>query len=209
MLSNRSIERLAGAFMVIGLISFIAHSFTLEQGVRPITILLVLVYGVMIILSAWLIYRVFYSHERTLAQFGAFGLAVHGVFVIVVCALLLAQLKFRQEFVATVGPETDAATTAARALALAMNMIRTSTFLFLGLGLVPLGALISSSGAVARWIGWLGIVAGILGFLVVLAALFDVIVGRGMFLGSVLLMFGFVLILGIRLVVRETREVHV
>ncbi len=209
MFSERSIERLAGAFLVTGLVSFLAHGLTLDQGVRPITILLVLVYGFMIILSALLIYLIFHSHERTLALFGAFGLAAHGLFVVLVCALLLAQLEFAKEFVTTGGAETDSVAAAARVLALTMGSIRTCTFLFLGLGLVPLGVLIAWSGAVARWLGWLGVVAGVLGFLGVLAVIFKVGVGRLMFMPGIFLMFGFILILGIRLLVRETREATV
>ena len=112
------------------------------------TILLVLAYGFMIILSALFIYVVFHSHERTLALFGAFGLAAHGLFLV----------------------------------------------------------LVSWSGAVARWLGWLGIGAGVLGFLGVLAVVFNVGVGRLMFMSGILLMFGFILILGIRLLVRKTWE---
>ncbi len=137
-------------------------------------------------------------------MFGAFGLAAHGLFVVLVCALLLAQLEFAQEFGATGGAETDSVAAAARALALPMHMIRAFTFLFLGLGLVPLGVLIAWSGAVARWVGWLGVVAGVLGFLGVLAGLFNV--GEGGLMLGIFLMFGFILILGVRLLVRETLE---
>ncbi len=206
MFSKRSIERLAGAFMVAGLVAFWAHGLTMDQGVVPMTVLLILAYGFMIILSALLVYLIFHSHERTLALFGAFGLAAHGLFVVLVCALLVAQLEFAREFAATDGAETDAVAAAARVLALTMGSIRVFTFLFLGLGLVPLGVLIARSGAVARWLGWLGVVAGVLGFLGVLAVMFNVAVGGGMFMSGILLMFGFILILGIRLLVRKTRE---
>ena len=206
MLSKRTIERLAGAFLVAGLVAFLAHGLTLDQGVVPMTVLLVLVYGFMIILSALLVYLIFHSHERTLALLGAFGLAAHGLVVVLGCALLLVQLEFAQEFGATGGAETGSAAAAARALALTMNMIRAFTFLFLGLGLVPLGVLIAWSGAVARWVGWLGVVAGVLGFLGVLAGLFKVGEGGLMMMG-IFSMFGFILVLGVRLLVGEMLEV--
>ncbi len=206
MFSKRGIERLAGACLVTGLVAFWAHGLTLDQGVVPMTVLLVLVYGFMIILSALLVYLIFHSHERTLALFSAFGLAAHGLFVVLVCALLVAQLEFAQEFAATGEAETDSVAAAARALALTMGSIRASTFLFLGLGLVPLGVLIAWSGAVARWLGWVGVVAGVLGFLGVLAVIFNVVVGGLMFMSGIYLMFGFIFILGVRLLVRETRE---
>ena len=205
MFSKRGIERLAGAFLVTGLVTILAH-LTMDQGVVPLTVLFVLIYGFMIILSALLVYVIFHSHERTLALISAFGMAAHGLFVVLVCALLLAQLEFSQEFVATGEAETDSVAAAARALALAMGSIRVSMFLFLGLSLVPLGVLIAWSGAVARWLGWLGIVAGVMGFLGVLAVTFNVVVGPLMFMSGILLMFGFILILGFWLLVRGTRE---
>ena len=70
---------------------------------------------------------------------------------------------------------------------------------------MPLGALIAWSGAVARWLGWLGVVSGIVGFLVLLAKLFDVVVGAP-FMLMILAEYVFILILGVRLLVRETRE---
>ena len=72
----------------------------------------------------------------------------------------------------------------------------------------PLGALIARSGAVARSVGWLGLVGGTIGFLGLLAALFDVVAGG---LSSILIWctfltaFSFLLILGVRLFVWETR----
>ena len=53
---------------------------------------------------------------------------------------------------------------------------------------------------------WLGVVAGLVGFLGVLAGLFAVVVGRNSIPLLVFLMFGFMLVLGVRLAVRETRE---
>ncbi len=73
---------------------------------------------------------------------------------------------------------------------------------------MPLGALIAWSGAVARWIGWLGVVGGILGFFGLLAALLDVVGGgRGSILvwTTFLTGFGFLLILGVRLLMLESR----
>ena len=206
MFSKRSSERLAGAGLVTGLAAFLAHGLTLDQGVGRMTILLVLVYGLMIILCALPVYLVFHSHERALALFGASGLAAHGLFVVLVSALLVAQLEFAQEFVATDEAETDSVAAAARALALTMGSIRVFTFLFLGLGLVPLGVLITRSGAVAHWLGWLGVVAGVLGFVGVLAVICNVVMGRLVFMSGIVLMFGFILTLGIRLLARGTRE---
>ena len=130
------------------------------------------------------------------------------MFIVIVCAMILAQFKFAQEFPATDGAEGQSVAAAGRALELAMDKIRTSAFVFMGLGLMPLGALIAWSGAVARWVGILGGVVGILGFLGVLAGLFNVSLGfPASMLYFIFSMFGFMMILGVRLVVRETRVV--
>lgn len=210
MFSKRSIERLAGAFLVASLVAFFAHLVTLgPYGVGPATIFCVFLYGLLVLLSAIALYLTFSPHQRALALFGAMGFAAHGLFVVLACALLLAHFKLAQELAATGGAEADSLVAAARALELAMDRTRTSAFVLLDLGLVPLGALIAWSGAVARWVGWLGILGGIVGFLGLLAALFHVVVGdpaSTLVLTAVMSTFGFMLILGVRLVVRETRE---
>ncbi len=204
MLTNRAIERLAGGLLVASFVAFLGHVITLVLGTGPVTVSLVLVYGLLIFLSAATLYLIFGPHDRSLALFGATGLAAHGVFIVIVCAMILAQFEFAQEFPATDGQSVAAA---GRALELAMDKIRTSAFVFMGLGLMPLGALIAWSGAVARWIGWLGVVGGILGFFGLLAALMDVVGGgRGSILvwTTFLTAFGFLLILGVRLLMLES-----
>ena len=207
MFSKRSIERLAGALLLAGFVAFLGHGVTaFTLGAGPTTILFVLLYGFLVFLSAAILYQTFRSHERTLALFGACGLAAHGLFTVLTCALLLAGLKFPEEFAATFGAEHGSGL--GGALESTMDKIRTLMFVFLGLGLVPLGALIAWSGAVARWVGWLGVVSGTLGFLGAMAALFDVVGGAAAVLipVAVFSMFVFVFVLGIRLVVRETHE---
>ena len=172
------------------------------------TVLLVIFYGLLIFLSAAAIYLTFGPHDRALALFGAMGLAAHGILIVVACCLILAYFQLGEEFPVAGGAEGGPAAAAASALELTMDMIRSSAFVFMGLGLMPLGVLIVRSGAVSRWVGWLGIVCGILGCFGLLATLFDLVGG---FSDSILLMitllstFGFLLILGVRLLVWETR----
>ena len=207
MFSTRRIERLAGALLVAGFVAFLGHVVTLlTLGAGLTTIRFVLIYGFLVILSAMALYLAFHPHERTLALFSAFGFAAHGLFIVLTSILLLAGFEFPEEFAVTFGAKTDSVVGAASALEATMDKIRTSAFIFLGLGVAPLGVLIAWSGAVARWLGWLGAVSGGLGFFGVLASLFDVVVGRLMFMSIIFLMFGFILILGVRLLVRETRE---
>ena len=211
MLSDRDIERLAGALLVTSFMLFLGHVVTLlTMGAGLTTIVFVLVYGFPVSLSGLALYRTFRTHEPTLASFSAFGFAAHGLFIVLTAALLLAGLRFPQEF-ATFGAETSSVTGAASVLELSMDKIRTSAFVFLGLGLLPLGVLIARTGAVARWVGWLGVVAGVLGFFGMLALLSGLFAGRpaGMqaqITALTLTAFGFILILGVRLLARETRE---
>ena len=208
MLSKRGIERLAGTLLVVSFFLFLGHVVTLlTLGPGRITIVFVLLYGFPVSLAGLALYMTLRTHDPTLALFGAFGFASHGLFVVLTAALLLAGLRFPQEF-ATFGAETSSVVGAASALELSMDKIRTSAFVFLGLGLLPLGVLISWSGAVARWIGWLGFVAGVLGFFGMLARLAGISVGlpAGMTRITALTAFAFMLILGLRLIARETRE---
>ncbi len=207
MFSKRSIERLAGTLLMASFVTFLGHVVTLlTLGAGLTTIRFVLIYGFLVILSAMALHQAFRPHERTLALFSAFGFAVHGLFIVLTSILLLAGFEFPEEFAATFGAKTDSVVRVASALEATMDKIRTSAFIFLGLGVAPLGALIAWSGAVVRWLGWLGAVSGVLGFFGVLASLFDVVVGRLMFMSIIFSMFGFILILGVRLLVRETRE---
>lgn len=196
MISKRSVERLAGALLVAGFLAFLGHFGTLiTPGIGRTTFLFIFMYGILVLLSAVTLYVTFRSHDETLALLGAFGFAAHGLCIVLACALILAGLKFPEEF--------------AGALELTADNIRMSAFVFLSLGLVPLGVLIAWSGAVPRWIGWLGVVGGIVGFLSNVPGLLDVDIGgltSILFMSAVLSAFGFMLILGVRLVARETVE---
>ena len=209
MFSKRGIERLAGALLVASFVAFLGHVATLLiLGAGRTTILFVLVYGVLVILSAMTLYQTFRPHEPTLALFGAFGLTAHGLFIVLTCILLLAGMDFPAEFAMTFGAKTDSVVGAASVREATMDKTRTSAFVFLGLGVVPLGVLIAWSGAVARWVGWLGVAGGIPGSLGLLAGLFKVDLGRPTSILieiALLAMLVFMLVLGIRLLVRETR----
>ncbi len=209
MFSNRRLERLAGALLVAGFAAFLGHLVVLVtlRALSP-TILLVLAYGLLMLLSAVALYLAFRPHEEALALFSASGLAAHGLFVVLACALILAHTEFAQKFSAT--SQTDAVAAPAAALELAMNKIRSSAFAFLGVGFFPLGALVLRGGAIARWVGWLGIVSGLLGFLGSLAGLFEAFgAGNRVMLASIVPSFGFMLVIGIQLLLRQPRAATV
>ena len=208
MLTNRNVERLAGGLLASGVVVFMSHLVTFfVLDAKSVTILLVLVYGLMIFLSAAAIYMTFGRHDRTLALFSATGFAAHGMLIVIACSLILTYFQLGDEFPVAAGAERGPAAAAKSAIELTMDMIRTSAFIFMGLGLIPLGLLIVWSGVVARWVGWLGLGCGILGCFGLLAALFGFVGGFDsiMFGISFVSSFAFLAILGVRLLVRETR----
>ena len=104
MLSKRWIERMAGALLLAAFLAFLGHGLTLKQlGPGKTTIVYVLVYGFLAFLVAVPIYRVFRSHEPTLALFGAAGLAAHGLFAVLTSTFLLAGVLYPGEFAGTFG----------------------------------------------------------------------------------------------------------
>ncbi len=204
MLSTHATQRLAGALLIASVLLFLGHVVTL-LGLGPgrTTIVFVLVYGFPIGLAGLALYSTFRGVEPTLAAFGAFGLAAHSLFVVLTAALLLAGLRFPDQF-ATFGAAAMPGMGVASVLELTMDKIRTSAFVFLGLGLLPVGLLIARSGSLARWVGWLGVVAGAVAFVSMLAHLSGASVGPlvGILTQvTALAVFGFMVVLGVQLLV--------
>ncbi len=84
MLTNRTVERLAGGLLAGGFVAFMSHLVTFfSLGATSVTILLVMLYGLLIFLSAAAIYLTFGPHDRALALFGATGLAAHGILIVI------------------------------------------------------------------------------------------------------------------------------
>ncbi len=209
--SARNIERLTGALLVASILAFVIHGvvFLIQGAVDGAVFFFIFLNGVLLFLSAVALYLTFRPYEPTLSLFGALGFAAHGLSAILLCALFMAQVKFAQEFGSTGGEETETVKTVFKAFDLTMFKVQTTAFIFLNLGLAPLGVLIVWSGAVARWLGWLGVVGGSLGFVILSAGLFDFIEGDAATIttfSSIMAAFVFILILGVRLIVREMRR---
>ncbi len=208
MVSKRSTERLAGILLVSSFFLFLGHVVTDETlGHGRASVVFFLLYGFPVSLTGLALYMTFRKHDPTLAMFGGFGFASHGLFVVLTAAVLLAGLRFPQEF-AIFGAEGGPVAGIASSLEMTMDKIGKSAFVFLGLGLLPVGVLILRTGAVARWIGGLGSAAGGLGFFGFLAGLAGILVGRAAEVVIPIAMlpsFAFMLILGLRLISREVR----
>ena len=209
MLTSRGNQRLAGAFLVAAHVFFLAHSVTYALDKASATVLLILLYGLFVVLSAMTLYLTFARLERTVALLGASGLAVHGIFMVAGCALLLARFDLAAELTPAGGSEPESVAAIARALELAVIKLRFAAFVFLSLGMLALGGLIARSGAVARWLGWLGVVGGIVGVPLMLASLLGIDLGgsadiptMAVFLPALVFLIG----LGVRLLAREVGE---
>ena len=232
MFSRRSIERLSGALLVASIVALLGHIVALiptgtpgfstdtihkilefiaqSRGAVLTSMLFLLMYGFLVMLSALALYLAFRPHERTMALFGSFALAAHGLFVVLFNMLFLVLMESAQEFAVTSGAEADRVAAVASALLVFLLRVQGGAWIFYGLGLVPLGILIAWSGAVARWVGWLGVVSGILGFFAGWVMLYQVAVGSLAILMGIAFFspFVFILILGVRLLVWETREAN-
>lgn len=206
MMSTRNVEQLAGALMVTGFVAFMSHIATgVALGPGRTTVLAAWAYGILITLAAVALYPAFRRFEETLALFGAVGLAAHGLLFMLTGAVLLAGARFPQEF--AIFSDGD---TAASALESTAFTVQRSGLVFMSVSFVAIGVLISRSAAVARWIGWLGVAAGIAILLYALSELLEIRTAgfARTFLEIALLGgFGFVVVLGVRLVAREMLEV--
>lgn len=207
MLSTQRVEQLTGALLLAGVASFLGHFvtfFVLRNDVA--TIALIFVYGLFVFLSAVGLYMTFRWYEPTLSLFGALAFGVHGLFIVLICAVMLAGLRFPVEFPATFGGDEGAMFAAVE---MAMDKIRMSAFVFSSIGLVALGVLIIWSAAVPRWMGWVAVAGGGIGFPSMFAALIGVDplgINAIVVIVAFLTALGFMLVLGVRLLWWRTRE---
>jgi hypothetical protein len=208
MRSQRATERLAGILLVLSVFLFLGHVVTDGAlGTGRASVVLFLLYGFPVSFTGLVLYMTFRKHDPTLAMFSGFGFASHGLFVVLTAAVLLAGLRFPQEF-AMFGAEGGPVAGIASSLELTMDKIGKSAFVFLGLGLLSVGVLILRTGALARRLGSLGSAAGVLGFFGWLVGLAGILVGRAAEVVIPIVMlpsFAFMLILGFRLISREVR----
>ena len=213
MFSKRGTERLAGVSLIAAFVAFVAHMAAYLAGNENVVALCFLVYGVLAILSAVTLCLTFRPFERTLAVISASGFAAHGVLIVVFAAMYWALAEFSAGSATisadalTADVDASVVATTARALEMTLRAVLSCAFIVLSLGLGALGILLLWSGAVARWLGWLGAVSGLAGFLGLSTGFAGIEMPDAV--GPVLSMLVLVsmLILGIRLLARETRAV--
>ena len=213
MFSKRGTERLAGVSLIAAFVAFVAHMAAYLAGNDNLVALCFLVYGVLAILSAVTLCLTFRPFEQTLAVVTASGFAAHGVLIVVFAAMYWAAAEFSagsptvsaDALTADVGASIVATT--ARALEMTLGAVMTCAFIVLSLGLGALGILVLWSGAVARWLGWLGAVSGFAGFLGLSGEFSGIEMPDAVPVVLSMLVLVSILILGIRLLARETRAV--
>ena len=209
MLSKQRTERLTGIMLCVSVFLMLAHiAADVALGHGRVSVLFILLYGFPVSLAGAALFITFRRYDPTVAMFTGFCFAGHGLFMVLTAVVLLVGLRFPEEF-ALYGAEPSSLTGMASSPELTMDKIGKTAFAFLGLGLNLFGLLILVSGALPRWIGWLGFTVGISGFAVSLAGLTDIFVR-----GATELMVGittiaslvFMLILGLCLAFGENRK---
>lgn len=182
MSSQRNIERLCGVLLIAMLAATIASGATdiyvdprrdkIGNSLREISgneaqYLASLSLGILIglitpVLSA-AIYLVFSRQERPLALLGAFALMAAGITSLVAGVFRFAIFSLSEDLSATSGPDSDVLTAIARALAYGNDRVAFyATLTLLGLGVAAVGAVIVRRRILPRWLGWLGVIGGLL-----------------------------------------------
>ena len=96
MLTNRNIERLAGTFLACAFVAFLAHIPAYAMGNEKVLVFCLFIYGMLVIAAGLTLYQTFCHHEQTLAIFGSFGLAAHGLFIVLICTMMFASMAMAQ-----------------------------------------------------------------------------------------------------------------
>lgn len=209
MYSKRATEQISGILLEASVFLMLAHIVAdVALGHGRVSVVLFLLYGFPASLAGSAIYIAFRRHDPVLAMFSGSCFAGHGLLIVLTAAVLLVGYRFPEEFV-LFGAAPSSPAGIASSLELAMDKIGKSAFAFLGLGLNLVGLLILLTGALPRWIGWLGFAAGLSGFLTSLAGLTDIFarITTDILTGvSSLAGLAFMLILGLRLILREMQD---
>jgi hypothetical protein len=125
-----------------------------------------LVSSILLITMAAGLYSIFRTSHRFLALATSFLLLAAALVWLISAASGLALASLAQEFVSASRIQAEATSSSARAV----DLVRESTgrvgFTLAGLGTFTLGVLIAWKDALPKWLGWLGVVVGILMLLI-------------------------------------------
>ena len=150
------------------------------------------------------LYLVFRGHNRSLSIFGSFGFLAAAVLELIRLSTRMALGGLAEDFVATSGAEADAIAAAARAVFLVATSLEPIGAMGIGLGIFSYGKLIVRTQALPRWIGWIGVVGGVIvpfGWLTYVQRDLFFLTVIGLVIGLV-----FIITTGVRLIASGTDE---
>ena len=224
MISHRTMERAAGvlfflfiATLIVGIATEVdidtdtdkfvdsLHDIARDRGQYLTGVTFHAVHSLLAVFIGAAIYLVFRSHSQPLALLASYGFLTAGIALLVsdMAGFALDPLT-RQFFAPAGGAGTDAVAASARATALLSEFAFEVGVFFAGLTVLLLGALIASTGAVYRPLGYLASIGGILTSFHWLGLVDDdlIFIARA----GLIITLVFFLITGGLLIVRGTRE---
>lgn len=193
--------RLAGLLLVGCFFLFVLHmAVDILHGVKFPSIFSHWVYGLVVSSSGVALYLALRKYDQVLPTFIGFWFVAQGLFAILQGNIVMAGLVFAQDFsyIPTVTSPDPLSS-----VEIISNKIGRTSFICQGLGELTLALLVLRTEVVARWIGWLGRVAGTVALLFGLfgmAGLMNDDVSTIAFLALGPLHFGFILALGFKLI---------
>lgn len=153
---------------------------------------------------AALLYLTFRSHDRTLALIGSFGFFASAVLLLTSDMIMVSLTTLARDYAAATGPQADSILSSARAVGLMLDPAVAMGAVGIALGVFSYGLLVIKTGALPRWMGAFGVLAGIVGPFFWLHFIENDLIAIG-FVGLIISLF-FGLLVGGRLVMRGTNE---
>ena len=112
------------------------------------------------------LYSTFRIYQPDLARAGAFLLLATAVVSMVAAVAGLALASLAQEFVGVTGNQENSLASSAQAVEVFRAYAGRTGFTFSALSLLAFGGLISWQGPIPKWLGWLGILVGVMMLLI-------------------------------------------
>lgn len=107
-------------------------------------------------------YLIFASHNRTLATLGALAMAAGGIILAIHDVLWFVFPSVAKEYVLAADFRASFLADLGMVLMLVANWCLSVGIAFMGLGILLFGILFVRSAVTSLWIGWIGVVAGVL-----------------------------------------------
>ena len=112
------------------------------------------------------LYSTFRIYQPDLARAGAFLLLATAVVSMVAAVAGLALASLAQEFAGVTGNQENSLASSAQAVEVFRSYAGRTGFTFSALSLLAFGGLISWQGPIPKWLGWLGILIGVMMLLI-------------------------------------------